>query len=162
MKKTTERIIEKFPFLAGEIEKFKEQSLEAKDLSSLSDVEKTFLELACFFENPERAGFDLQALYKRLDNDWLELAIELIGQFFKEDTYLIPNSTLFFVNEKDEYLNQSQFAEYLSSKGLNYNRAKLNIYYKRGIIPKADIILSEKPHWKRSTVESYCELEKEK
>jgi hypothetical protein len=36
-------------------------------------------------------------IYKHLDNDWLELALELVVEFFYDDTYLIqkPNLSLF-------------------------------------------------------------------
>jgi hypothetical protein len=39
-------------------------------------------------------------------------------------------------------LNQ-QFASYLKEEGLNYNRSKLNMYYKRGKVPEADLTIGD-------------------
>lgn len=56
--------------------------------------------------------------------------------------------------------NQKQFAYYLSENGLNYDKRKLNVYYSRGKVPKADIELAGTPYWSISTVEDFCEQEK--
>lgn len=42
------------------------------------------------------------------------------------------------LRSEDHYMNQSQFADFLKDNGLHYDRAKLNMYVKRGIIPEHD------------------------
>ncbi|MCM3653387.1 hypothetical protein [Metabacillus litoralis] len=102
-------------------------------------------------------------LYKHLDNDWLELALELIAQFFREETYLIQEPVLSFIRKgSNEYFNQTQFADFLSERGLKYDKRKLNVYYKRGKLPKIDVEISGTPFWSKSTVEDFCEQEKKR
>ena len=87
MKNTTKRIVEKFPNLEEKVVEKKGSGLVVVDAIPFSDsVERIFLKLALFFEYPEEAHFDLSSLYKSLDNEWLEWALELITQFFQEDT----------------------------------------------------------------------------
>ncbi|MBZ5752052.1 hypothetical protein [Metabacillus rhizolycopersici] len=94
MKNVTKRIIENFPNL----EKTKE----------INTVEATFLHLAWFFEEPENQGFNIGLLYKHLDNDWLELALELIAQFFREETYFIQEPVLSFIRKGSKATSRRQ------------------------------------------------------
>jgi hypothetical protein len=89
VKKTTKCIIEKFPNLEEKIVAYKSVLLSEESLQSLDQIDRNFIRLACFFENPDQANFDLSSLYKDLDNDWLDWALELITMFFREDTDLI-------------------------------------------------------------------------
>ena len=83
--------------------------------------------------------------------------------FFLKDTYLIQKPTLSILREPGEnYFNQKQFADFLSEHGLNYDKRKLNVYYSRGKIPKADVELSGTPYWSKSTVEGFCKQENER
>lgn len=160
MNKTTKRIIELFPSFEAVLK----DSDHIKDaIKELDEIEGTFLRLACFFQDPGHENFNIGLLYKHLDNDWLELALELIAQFFKEDTYLIQKSTLSFVrNESNDYYNQKTFADYLSEHGLNYDKRKLNVYFHRGKLPEPDLQLGGTPYWERKSVEKFCEQEKER
>lgn len=161
MKKSTKRIIETFPHFEDKLMTYKNNLLIEEAVKGLNAVEATFLNLACFFEDPEHEDFNIGFLYQHLDNDWLELALELITQFFKEDTYLIQQPTLSIIREgKGYFFNQKQFADYLSENGLNYDKRKLNVYYSRGKVPKSDIELAGTPYWSKSTVEDFCEQEK--
>jgi hypothetical protein len=163
LKKATKRIIETFPNFEGNLKAYENILLVEEAMKGLNQVEATFFKLACFFEEPEHENFNIGLLYQHLDNDWLELALELITQFFKEDTYLIQHPTFSIIREgKDYFFNQKQFADFLSESGLNYDKRKLNVYYSRGKIPKADIELAGTPYWSKSTVEDFCEQEKEK
>lgn len=163
MKKTTKRIIEKLPNLKDKILAHESVLLAEEALQALRKEERTFLKLAWFFEDPEHANFDLTSLYKNLEDDWLEWALELIALYFQEDTYLIkkPSFSIIKTNNSD-YLNQSQFANYLTENGLKYDRAKVKNYYDRGNIPAADLIVSNTTYWKVETVQEYCEKEKRK
>lgn len=160
MKRTTRRILEKFPNLEDKIEANDNGLLAEDALQSLSQVEQTFLKLACFFENPEQANFNLTCLYQNLDNSWLEWALELITLYFQEDTYLIQKPSYFIIQDGSEYVNQSHFAEYLNENGLTYTRQKIKTYLDRGKLPEADMEIDGTKYWKRSTVESYYEQEK--
>lgn len=163
MKKTTRRIIEKFPMLENKLEVHLDIELAPDALPSLETIEQIFLKLAYFFESPNDEGFDLRMLYKHLDDDWLEWALELITLYFREDTHLIKKPSFSIIKENDaNYLNQSQFADYLTEQGLKYDRAKVKNYYDRGIIPDADVIISNTKYWSKETVQAYCEKEKRK
>ncbi|MBZ5751343.1 hypothetical protein [Metabacillus rhizolycopersici] len=161
MKRSTKRIIEIFPNFKGKLMAYKNVLLAEEAMKGLNEVEATFLKLAWFFEEPEHENFNIGLLYQHLDNNWLELALELIVQFFREETYLIQDPVLSLIRKgSNEYFNQKQFADYLSENGLNYDKRKLNVYYSRGKVPKADIILAGTSYWSRSTVEDFCEREK--
>ena len=105
---------------------------------------------------PEYESFNIRWLYEYLDDGWLEFALELMVQFFQEDTYLIQKPTLSILRESGEnYFNQKQFADFLSENGLHYDKRKLNVYYSRGKLPKADIELAGTPYWSKYTVEGF-------
>jgi hypothetical protein len=163
MKRSTKRIIESFPKFKGKLKAYENILSVEEAMKGLTDVEAVFLKLAWFFEAPEQESFNIGLLYHHLDNDWLEFALELLTQFFQEDTYLIQHPTISILREtKDHYFNQKQFADFLSEQGLNYDKRKLNVYYSRGKIPKADVELAGTSYWSKSTVEDFCEQEKER
>lgn len=161
MKKSTKRIIEIFPNFDSKMKAYKNILLVEEAMKGLNQVEATFLKLAWFFEEPEHENFNIGLLYQHLDDDWLEFALELVTQFFREDTYLIEQPTISLIRKgKSEYFNQKHFADFLSESGLNYDKRKLNVYYSRGKLPKPDVELAGTPYWSKSTVEDFCEQEK--
>jgi hypothetical protein len=161
MKRSTKRIIEKFPNFKGKLKANENILLMEEAIKGLTEVDAVFLKLAWFFEAPEQESFNIGLLYHHLDNEWLEFALELMSQFFREDTYLIQKPTHSILREnQDDYFNQKKFADFLSENGLKYDKRKLNVYYSRGKIPKADLELAGTPYWSKSTVEEYCLQEK--
>ncbi|WP_085520901.1 hypothetical protein [Tuberibacillus sp. Marseille-P3662] len=173
MKKATQQIVDRFPFFKEHFseqqdiaphEKHDEDSLyddkQVMAIQDFNDVERTFFQLACFFEHPEKETFDLAMLYTNLQDDWLAFALQLITSYFKDETQLIKSSSFSIVRENDDYLNQSQFAAYLQEQGLKYDRIKLNVYYGRGKLPEPDQKFANKPYWLQSTVERFCASEK--
>jgi hypothetical protein len=162
MKKATKQMIELFPMLEGNLHAHDNLVRREEVIKSLSSVESTFLKLAWFFEHPEQESFDLSTFYKELDDQWLEYGLALITTYFREDTYLIKKHSFSLIREGDQYFNQIQFADYLKEEGLNYNRSKLNVYYKRGKVPKADLELSGTPYWSKMTVAKFGEQEKKR
>jgi len=100
MKTTTERIVEKFPFVQDVLSI---EALSEEEIKSYNSVEKTFLQLALFFEYPEEMKFDLQLLYKNLDKDSLPFALELVVMYFKKDNLLIQKPTYSVLHEGDQY-----------------------------------------------------------
>src|SRR5699024_7124192 len=155
MKQSTKRILEHFPFLEEHLKTNESALLTDEVLSKLNNVEQIFLRLAWFFENPETENFNLESIYKNLDNNWIELSLEVIRLFFVKDTYLIQKPTHAVITDGDYYMNQSKFANFLTENGLNYDRAKINMYIKRGIIPDPDITVSGTKYWERSTCEKF-------
>lgn len=155
MKRATKEILTFFPNLKNHLNDNESAMLSDETLSTLMSMEQTFLKLAWFFENPDKENFNLETLYKTLEDEWLEFALEVIDLFFKNDTYLIKNQTTSFVTEKSTYLNQSQFADYLKEHGLTYNRSKVNTYMKRGKLPGPDLVVGSTKYWLIATCENY-------
>ncbi|WP_409304864.1 hypothetical protein [Peribacillus sp. SCS-155] len=153
MKKTTRKIMDQFPYMEQMINEFG----QSNELTSLSDTEKTFLKLAQFFERPEEKTFDLQDMYGNLDNDWLELALKLIVEFFREDTSLIDTSSFMFMRQGEDYLNEQQFVQYLVKQGLKRHQAAT--FTKNAKVPAADLQMNGIPYWKKETVLRYCDQE---
>ena len=83
----------------------------------------------------------------------------MIHLFFLKDTYLIQEPTDSIIMAGDYYLKQGRFAAFLSESGLNYDKAKLSMYIKRGIAPKADITISGTKYWERLTCERFLEAQ---
>jgi hypothetical protein len=160
MKKTTQRIVEQFANLKEKVVKKQGSSIVDDAIHLSNPVEQTFLQLALFFEYPEEAHFDLASLYKDLDNDWLEWALKLITQFFQEDTFLIQNPSFTMIKDGSDYLNLTQFAQFLTEQGLRYDRQKVNLYYERGKIPQPDLLIGGTKYWSRDTATKYSKEEK--
>ncbi|MDR7074166.1 hypothetical protein [Fictibacillus barbaricus] len=155
MKHTSKKILEVFPDI--------EECLlgKVKGNKEVNPVKRTFLQLGTFFENPKQEHFDLAHLYPYLDDDWLELALELITLYFWEETYLIQKPSYSLIKDGSEYLNQTEFARYLTDQGVPYDRQKLNLYYERGKVPEANLLLgSGKKYWHLSSVQAFYEQEK--
>lgn len=160
MKNVTNTIIEYFPMIEGKLNDRENSTLLDETIEGLNQIESTFLNLAWYFENPENVEFNLGLLYRNLDNNWLELALELINRFFIENTYLIQKPTLAIIRKDDNnYFSQIKFAEYLSENGLNFDRKKINVYYNRGKLPEPDLKIDGIPYWDKSTVEFFCKQE---
>jgi hypothetical protein len=161
VKKSTKRILEYFPSFKDKLNAYETSLLAEEAMKGLNDVEVVLLKLAWFFEAPKSESFNMELLYHHLDDDFLELALEVITKFFREDTFLIKQPTLSFIRKgNDDYFNQKEFASFLAEQGLNYDKRKLNVYYSRGKVPRADVELSGTPYWSRSTVEVFCDQEK--
>jgi hypothetical protein len=159
MKHATKKIFEVFPDLEERLLGKENESEEV--LKRMDTVKRTFLQLGLFFENPKKGDFDLALLYQHLDDEWLELALELITRYFREETYLIQKSSYSIIKDGSDYFNLTEFARYLTDQGVPYDRQKLNLYYERGKVPKADLFLgSGTKYWHLSTVQAFCEQEK--
>jgi protein involved in sex pheromone biosynthesis len=159
MKKATRRIIEKFPKFEARLNNHENISLDESVLKELDQVQGTFLKLAWFFEAPKKESFDLGSLYRHLDNDWLEFALELITEYFREDTYLIQKPSYSLIKDGSDYLSLSQFAEELRKRGLRYDRQKLNLYFERGKVPQPELVIGGVKYWSKKTVQLYGEQE---
>jgi hypothetical protein len=83
MKRTTHRLVEAFPMLKDKVDAHSDTQATEKALQGVSNVESTFLQLALYFEAPERGEFDIGLAYRNLDDQWLEFSMELITSFFE-------------------------------------------------------------------------------
>jgi hypothetical protein len=160
MKNATRRIVEKFPKFEDKLHAYENMVLVDEALKEVDDVQATFLQLAWFFEDPEKETFDLGLLYRHLDNDELEFALELMTEYFRKDTYLIQKPTYSLIREGSDYKSMSQFADYLSEQGLRYDRQKLNLYFERGKVPHPDLVVGGVKYWSDETVQKYGKQER--
>ncbi|MBN8194202.1 hypothetical protein JI667_18895 [Bacillus sp. NTK074B] len=160
MKNATRRILETFPTFNDEMHTYENRKQAHEALTGMDEVQATFLQLAWFFEDPDNETFDIGLLYRHLDNEWLEFALELITEYFQKDTYLIQKPTYSLIREGADYKSMSQFADYLSEQGLRYDRQKLNLYLERGKVPQPDLVVGGIKYWSKETVQNYEEQEK--
>lgn len=161
MKKATEKVLEIFPVLERKITAYENVLLIEEAIMGLNEIERTFLKLVWYFEEPESQSFDMRNLYLHLTDEWLELTLELITDYFREETYLIQTkSTFSIVKEEDEYLGMSQFADYLTENGLKYTKQRINMAYKRGKMVEPDLVISGVKYWSIETAEKFLEKNK--
>jgi hypothetical protein len=159
MKHTTKKIQDVFPDLEQRL--LGKEDVNEEALNAMNPVKRTFLQLGWFFEHPGEGHFNLALMYQHLDGDWLEFALELITRYFRDETYLIQKPSYSLIKDGSDYLNLTEFARYLTDHGVSYDRQKLNLYYERGKVPKADLFLgSGTKYWHLSTVQAFCEKEK--
>jgi hypothetical protein len=151
MKKATKKIIEMFPYLREHI-----GDNPCENQQTLNNIDKTFLQLISFFENPEKEHCDLNMFYANLEGDWLQFAIEMISLYFRKDTYLIPELTESIIIS-DDYVDQSSASRLLAKKGVkNFTQSKIATYIGRNKFPKEDLVVAGKKFWKTSTIDKYA------
>lgn len=126
-----------------------------KEEDKLSETEKVFRELIQYFLNPDAVIFDLSKLNK-LDKNYLLLALKAIHQYYA-DSYILNETQMLIIEKDNPLLNQAAFVEILQQYGLNFDYRKLNVYYKRGVLPNADLEIQGKPYWFKSTVIKYIQ-----
>ncbi|WP_430510732.1 hypothetical protein [Gottfriedia solisilvae] len=150
MKRSLNLLLENYPII--------EKKLNGENIP-LTNTEDVFYQLALYIKDPETYSFNINLLYKFLKDKELIDALHIIFDFFQKDTNLITTPENTFINKEDlnkeEIYNQSTFAKYLTENGLKYTPNKINTYFQRGKIPRADITIGGKPYWFESTVESY-------
>lgn len=155
MKKTTRSILDTFPMLEPYLLKEASSPFSAEDIVKLNDIEQTFLKLAWYFEAPSEHDFNLRDIYETLSDDWLAFALEKIMLFFRDDTYLLKEDKVSIVTDGDAYYNQTQFANYLNDNGEKFDRAKMSMYVKRGVIPEASLTVSGTKYWRVEVCEAF-------
>jgi|SRR5690625_1172352 len=159
MKKSTEMILCAFPMFEKHINDYDSVILRERILSSIEQPHQTFIQLLWFFENPDNERFNLEVIYKNLDDHWLSFALETIATFFLEDINLIKESTFLLIKENDKFLKQSDFVvllnEHKKDHGMSFSRPMLNTYLKRGSIPRPDLIISGQRYWRKETCNDY-------
>jgi hypothetical protein len=123
-----------------------------------NEIENVFYLLAKFIKDKD--SFDLKLL-DCLKGEELQLALKTIVMLFQDSL----KEPFYLIKEGDIY-SQKMFTDYLNSLGLKYTIQKLNTYYDRGIIPKAELMINNRPFWLKDTVIKYGKIalkeEKEK
>lgn len=160
IKNATRKVIKYFPSLKDKVEFYNDKELAEKELVNLNEVKAVFLRLIWFFENPDEQDFSIQYLYKHLNNDWLRLALEVITEYFEEDTYLLinekkSNTSLIKEDKVKDLLSMKEVSELLMSCGYNYYPQKIATYLKRNKFVEPDVIISNIKYWKPHTIDKF-------
>lgn len=134
-------------------------SNQEEDTKILDTDEKIILDLVNFFDNPREKEFNLGSIFNNLNSIYLPSVLESIYLFFKKDTYLLPEESFSFISAENEFLNQSDFVNFLDERfdlhGKNFSRAMFNTYLKRGNIPDPDLVISNNKYWTKETAKNY-------
>ena len=150
MKRSLQYIFDRYPNV--------EQKAEGQNIP-LTNVEDVYYQLSLFIADPETYSFNINLLYKFLENEDLSFALKIITDFFQKDTYLIKESGNIIIGTDDlnntKMYNQTMFANYLSVNGLNFSPNKLSMHYRRQKLPKPDLVINNTPYWFEHTVELY-------
>lgn len=115
----------------------------------LTQTQKILRNLILHFNRPEYS-FDLSQL-SYLEKDYLVMALKAIHLFYAEDSYTLNGTKMIFIDKDNPLLNQAAFVSLLQDYGVNFDDRKLNVYYKRGSLPNADLQIQGKPYWYKST-----------
>ena len=126
MKNATMEILAKCPNLRFYVES-KEQQY---DLKSLNKNEQVLVALARFFEYEE--SFDLNQLFKEMDSDWIEFAMDRLLTYFHSDTYLTKSPKPLIIKNPNDLLNQKDFGDLMNEDGGNMDPRKFTCYGREG------------------------------
>lgn len=150
MKRSLKALLDRYPTV--------EKKLKGENSPS-TNVEDVFYQMALFIEDPDTYSFNINLLYKFLENEDLSFALKIITTYFARDTDLIKESENLFVNADEiansKMYNQTTFAKFLKEKGYNFSPNKVSVYHKRGKLPKADLTINGTPYWFEETVKLY-------
>ncbi|QII26931.1 hypothetical protein G3M81_22845 [Bacillus paralicheniformis] len=156
------KIYERFPKIEKKVENPNDPQI------SLTNQEAVFYQLAQFFMKPETFQFSLNMIYDYLRDESLLFAIEVIIEFFQKDTTLVKDVEQTYYDSallKEKIVGQKEFARMVEEgiEGVKFKPSMVHIYWHRqsGRIPNSDLIIDGTPYWKKGTVESFIEKEKE-
>lgn len=142
---STTKIFNAFPRLKGLID------LNHSEVEKQVDpVELIFWQLARFTSEPHLQSFDIHSVYNYLDAEHIAFVLDTLHVFFEKDTYLSKSIPAMVIREDDPLVNQTGFARIVKDIDPSYTVSKVNVYYKRGNLPKPDLTIDGKPYWKES------------
>lgn len=151
MKKATMEILAKCPNL-----KFHVESKETQhDLKTLNINEQVLVALARFFEHEE--SFDLNQLFKEMDSDWIEFAMDRLLTYFYSDTYLTKSPKPLVIKNPNDLLSQKDFGDLMNEHGGNMDTKKIHMLRKRGRLPTETTLIGGKPYWLKEQIETYIQ-----
>ena len=149
MKKATMEILAKCPNLRFYVESKEQQH----DLKSLNKNEQVLVALTRFFEHEE--SFDLNQLFKEMDSDWIEFAMDRLLTYFYSDTYLTKSPKPLIIKNPNDLLSQKDFGDLMNEHGANMDAKKIHMLRKRGKLPIETALIGGKPYWLKEEIETY-------
>ena len=149
MKKATMEILAKCPSLRFYVESKEQQH----DLNSLNINEQVLVALARFFEFEE--SFDLNQLFKEMDSDWIEFAMDQLLTYFHSDTYLTKSPKPLIIKNPNDLFSQKDFGNLMNEHGGNMDTKKIHMLRKRGKLPIETALIGGKPYWLKEEIETY-------
>ncbi|MFS0783339.1 hypothetical protein [Bacillus sp. 1P06AnD] len=155
---TVEMIYKKYPNV-------KLKADNPSDPSVLLTVEESvFFQMVMFFNNPDSFQFSINILYSNLKNEELFFALKCLIEYFQKDTSLLNEiEQSIYDNEllSEKLLNQKLFSEYVESAlNIKFSSSMVRVYWLRGKVPTADLIIDGTPYWKEKTVLKFIEQER--
>lgn len=96
-----------------------------------------------------------------LNNEQLNIALEAIKHCYKDDggIYDIESRPMILqettYTPETSYVGQTQVAEMLQEHGIDMDRRKVSVYYKREHLPEPDAFIGTSPGWRKSAIEKW-------
>ena len=149
MKKATMEILAKCPNLRLYVELNEHQH----DLKILNKNEQVLVALARFFEYEE--SFDLNQLFREVDSDWIEFAMDRLLTYFYSDTYLTKSPKPLIIKNPNDLLSQKDFGDLMNEHVGNMDTKKIHMLRKRGKLPTETALIGGKPYWLKEQIETY-------
>ena len=149
LKKATIEILEKCQNLRSYVEQKEQQ----QDLKSLNQNEQVLVALARFFEYEE--AFDLNRIFKEMDSDWIEFAMDRVLTYFYSDTYHATSIKPLIIKNPYDLLSQKDIGELMNERGGNMDTKKIHMLRKRGKLPTETVVIGGKPYWLKEEIETY-------
>ena len=75
--------------------------ISKKDLN-LNSTESVFYDLCLFLKSPNTQHFDFRKVYENLRDEWVEITLEALELFSREDTFIINKPNYDIITEDQE------------------------------------------------------------
>lgn len=131
-----------------------------EQIKDLEGADKVFGELAIALFNNE--PFSLE-MFNELSLEQLNTALEAV-RYLKnnKEIYDTDKQKPMILKENTasaaappSFLGQTQVANMLQEKGIDLDRRKVNVYYKRGHLPPPNALIGSTPGWRKDTIEKW-------
>jgi len=132
---------------------------QLKKVVQIDTVDFLVLKELSQFINNELPSFDIQKLSSLTDENFVIAMAALNESLLLKREKRITN--LVFEYEDDKFCNQKTFSDMCKKDGLDtFGSSYIGVYYKRGSLPAADLIIEEKPYWRKSTIQNFIKNKK--
>jgi len=149
LKKATMEILAKCQSLISYVETKEQQH----DLKLLNQNEQVLVALARFFEYEE--VLDLNQIFKEMDSDWIEFAMNRLLTYFFSDTYHAKSIKPLIIKNPNDLFSQKDIADLMNEHGGNMDTKKIHMLRKRGKLPTETALIGGKPYWLKEEIETY-------
>ncbi len=126
---------------------------QQQDLKSLNQNEQVLVALARFFEYEE--SLDLNHVFKEMDSNWIEFAMDRLLTYFYSDTYHAESFKPLIIKNTNDLLSQKDIGELINKHGGNMDTKKIHMLRKRGKLPTETALIGGKPYWLKEEIETY-------